>query len=129
MLISRSRRVVIAWIAMLAIQVAAFAPAISHAIGSTLPPSWAAICSSVGTKQFAANADSSQTSGVPGAGHQLEHCPYCSLHTDAGLMPRHDSALPLPPLLAESLPPHFLRADKTHSLWSSAQPRAPPVLG
>ena len=129
MLHRQAKRALIWWIAIVAVLMAALAPSISHAIGLTMPPSWTEICSTVGTKRVPVDGDFAPKSHSPGAMNHLEHCPYCSLHLDAGALPPVPSELPLPLVLAHEVPAAFLHADRTLSVWASAQARAPPILG
>jgi len=123
----RPHRIVISWIATLALLMASVAPALAHAIGRQSPATWAEICTSLGARQILVDNDANGKGPQQGPAHLLEHCPYCSLHADAFPVP------PAPPKLTEALPlpwrivpPAFLHAEKTLSVWASAQPRAPP---
>ncbi|TXC62160.1 DUF2946 domain-containing protein [Piscinibacter aquaticus] len=122
-----ARRVVTSWIAILAVLMTALAPAISHAMGARGPVTWTEICTSVGAKRVPVDAEQSGSKSVPGASNLLEHCPYCALHTDGFPVPRALASVASPALVGELLPPAFLHADETLSVWSSAQPRAPPI--
>lgn len=124
----RARRLVVSWIALLAILMASLAPALSHAMGSTAPTTWMEVCTSTGSMLVAAGDDEG-TPRLPGVSHALEHCPYCSLHTDAFAMPPALPTVHEPVLLGDIVPAAFLHADATASVWLSAQPRAPPVRG
>lgn len=112
----------------MAVLMTSLAPAISHAMGASGPATWAEICTSVGAKRTLLAAEQNDGKSVPGAAHLLEHCLYCALHVDGFPVPPSLPSLTPPPLLGDLLPPAFLHADETLSLWSSAQPRAPPVL-
>ncbi len=122
-----ARRAVTSWIAILAVLMTALAPAISHAIGARGPVTWTEICTSVGAKRVLLDVDPGSGKSVPGASHLLEHCPYCALHADGFPVPPTLPSVAPPALLGELLPPAFLHADETLSVWSSAQPRAPPA--
>jgi hypothetical protein len=128
MLHRQAKRAMIWWIAILAVLMAALAPSISHAIGLTMPPSWAEICSTAGKKLVPIDGDDMAQSRTPGAMNHLEHCPYCSLHLDAVALPPVPPEVALPLVLAYEVPAAFLHADRTLSVWASAQARAPPIL-
>jgi hypothetical protein len=128
MLQRQAKRAVIWWVAILAILMAALAPSISHAIGLTMPPSWAEICSTAGKRLVPVDGDFTPKSHPPGAMNHLEHCPYCSLHLDAVALPPVAPQVALPLVLAHQVPEAFLHADRTLSVWASAQARAPPIL-
>lgn len=123
------RRLVITWIATLAVLMASLAPAISHAIGAQSPTSWAEICTSAGDKLVTLEHGSVGKHSLPGSMHLLDHCPYCSLHADAFPVPPAVPALADPILLGDLLPLAFLHAARTLDVWSSAQARAPPLRG
>lgn len=128
MLTGRDQRALVSWIAILAVLMASLAPAISHALGSVSPVGWAEICTSKGVKPVSIDGEAAKQPGVPGTGHLLEHCPYCALHGDS-FAPPSLPVLPPPLPLPDDFPAAFLHADKTLSVWASAQARAPPVLG
>ena len=115
------------WMAVLALLMAALAPAISHALGATTATSWTEVCTSQGSKWVQRDAAPSDDS-APVTEHALEHCPYCSLHQhDVGIAPSPLRALPAAEL-AHTVPQAFLTAPRTLHAWVSAQPRAPPLF-
>jgi hypothetical protein len=115
------------WIAVLAILMAALAPAISHALMSGTKASWVEVCTSAGARwvNVAGDADEQPT---PAGAHALDHCPYCSLHVDAvdvpvGPAPTVGAALPShAPAVARQASPRPRHA------WASARSRAPPLF-
>jgi hypothetical protein len=115
------------WIAVLAVLIAALAPAISHALRDQGKVSWVEVCTAQGSMWFKGAIDSKGDS-MPGLGHTLDHCPYCSLHGNvAGVLPASLQGLPAP-ALAQAVPHAFLAARRTLHAWMSAQPRAPPPV-
>jgi hypothetical protein len=122
-----ARRLVITWIATLAVLMASLAPTLSIAMGMPGAGPWTLICSSANDGPVAFDDGTTGERRLPGMAHLLDHCPYCSLHADAWPMPPSPPVLPQPMLLGEPDPPAFLHADETLSVWSSAQPRAPPI--
>ncbi len=122
----RVTRVLTSWLAILAILMAAFAPSISHALGSKFGPSWVEVCTPSGAKWVQAGNGAGDEAPALSGGHLLEHCPYCSLHANAIAVPATPVAsvpLLLPP---HDLPIAFLAVPRTLYAWVSAQPRAPP---
>lgn len=119
-----------AWIACLAILMAALAPSISHALVAVKGANsgWVEVCSVAGTK-LAKLADSNNPASSPAekAMHS-EHCPYCFTHavslallpSPALIFPLVNASFPLPSLFYQSSSPLFA--------WASAQPRAPPAI-
>jgi hypothetical protein len=125
--IRSAHRVFVPWLAILAVVMAALAPAVSHALGKSSPVTWAEICTSTGGKLVAIEGDVAGKSSVPGAAHLLEHCPFCSLHGAAmGMPPASDLVIAVVAMPAD-MPAAFLHATRTLDVWVSAQPRAPPV--
>lgn len=124
----RPLRVLVTWIATLALLLASLAPALAQAGAG--PARWAEICTGTGTTLVAFHDDRDDR-GDPArpqpAAHVLEHCPYCSLHADTLALPPALPVLPaaLPP--GPLLPAAFLHADETLDVWASAPARAPPT--
>ena len=122
----RARRVLVSWIAILAILMATLGPSISHALGAKDAGAWTEICTSLGSKWVDADGDTGGESPVPSGAHPLEHCPCCSLHANGIAVPAAPLAA-VPVLLpAHDLPIALLAVPRTLFAWLSAQPRAPP---
>lgn len=145
MTLSRFHRRCFAWVAFLAILLVACAPTLSQLSQSQHAVSWVQVCRAQGGTAWVAldamgasqvsdpSADpSDDPSRYPtplrGQPHLLDHCPYCSVHTDA---------LPPTPALprvaqvgvaALQVPRAFLHAPHTAHPWRPAQSRAPPSL-
>lgn len=114
-----------AWIAALAVLMAALAPALSHAMASGQGADWIEICSAQGTKWLPGEGDDS---GAPTTIHAFEHCPYCSVHAQTGDLPPVVPTVTPVAGLREVAPRAFLAAPRTLHAWVSAQPRAPPLF-
>jgi hypothetical protein len=113
---------------MLAVIMAALAPAVSHALGKSNPRTWMEICTSAGSTLVAVDGEATGQGNVPGAAHLLEHCPFCSFPGGAmGMPPASGPGLAIIALPADK-PAAFLHATRTLEAWVSAQPRAPPFL-
>lgn len=123
---TRARRHVFCWIAALALLLASLAPTLSHAFGLQGPTSWTEICTSAGARRVPLD-DGQRTPKSPATAGLLDHCPCCSLHLDNALPPPPVLALPEPLPLGRCMPLAWLHADRTLSVWSSAQARAPPL--
>ncbi len=99
--------------------VAALAPGVSRALafaqGSLAP--WSVVCS--------APAGGSGAAG-PQALHLLEHCAWCSLHSDQLAPPPAAAPLHLP-ALRHQVPALLLQAPRLLPIWATAQARAPPT--
>lgn len=145
MALSRFHPRCFAWVAFLAILLVACAPTLSQLSQSQHAVSWVQVCRAQGGTAWVAldamgasqvsdpSADpSDDPSRYPtplrGQPHLLDHCPYCSVHTDA---------LPPTPALprvaqvgvaALQVPRAFLHAPHTAHPWRPAQSRAPPSL-
>ncbi|WP_254926637.1 DUF2946 domain-containing protein [Janthinobacterium sp. PC23-8] len=119
------------WLAILAVLFAAIAPSISHALAApavSVPSSLLMqICTVDGMVDVGVDVGEKKP-GVDPVVHAFEHCPYCSTHAGSfALLPG------LSPNFAvsgghDSYPPLYYRAPAPLFLWSSGNPRAPPVL-
>jgi hypothetical protein len=119
-----------AWIASLAILVAAFAPFISHAMSPTrnVGPGWVEICTYTGTKLINVEGKQDPASSAPAEkGAHFKHCPFCSMHAKSAVQPPAADFIfpvasgkqPRPPLYYQSHSPLFT--------WAARQSRAPPA--
>jgi hypothetical protein len=119
-------RALASWFAILAILMAALAPAVSHALAVVGSQAWVEVCSASGSKRIQSDSPSgSRVSGDPAA-QGLEHCPYC---TPQGESPALPTARPAPTLRVALGLAHltaFVVAPQTAPVWQSAQPRTPP---
>lgn len=142
------------WIAVCAVLLNAFAPAVSHAIAFSkgVPPSWE-ICRSDGARvtfSGAFNSNLEFKAALPDTGGKLVQagksgkpvqpgkslglmamdgdCAYCVTHAGSfGLPPSAVAGL----VLAGSKQLHpflFYRSPQPLAVWSAARPRGPPVL-
>lgn len=117
------------WLAILTVLFAAVAPSISHALAApavSIPSSLLMqICTVDG--MVAVGVDAAEKSMDPVV-HAFEHCPYCNTHAGSfALLP----GLPLNFAISgghDIYPPLYYRAPAPLFLWSSGNPRAPPVL-
>ena len=113
---SRVVRRLASWIALLAIMAVTFMPTLTSAL--TARVGGAAICS----------ADAPRSAPPADGHHTLEHCPYCALHAELSLPPVPPSAAAATRLHFSELPAAFLQAPRATGIWSTSQPRAPPVF-
>ncbi|HEY4081624.1 MAG TPA: DUF2946 domain-containing protein [Burkholderiaceae bacterium] len=116
------------WVAILAVLMMAFAPLMSQAFGAKSASGWAEICSVYGSKWVKIDAGTTDPQPTPVSGHPLDHCPYCSLHTNALGMPPPAPVILRAVATYQEVPPAFLLAPRTQHAWRSAQPRGPPFL-
>jgi len=126
MLSLRNRRRT-AWVAILAILLNAFAPALAHAAAARLGVTWLEICTQDGLKRVAIEHRSARPDIPPGA-HVVadDHCPYCAPH---GASFAHS-----PPAVAAAAViagPAALVVDSPAvasqlATWTSGRARAPP---
>jgi hypothetical protein len=121
----RLRRSVSGWIALLAILMVTFAPAVTGALSASRGLTWDQVCSA--TAPAAANGAS--TGGEsPAAPHAFEHCPYCALHADLAPPPDPRQADAGSALAFRAYPAAFVHAPRANAVWANAQPRAPPFF-
>ena len=115
----RGRRKLSSWIALLAILMVTFVPAMTGAFSASAGLPWDKLCS-------AANVDKSGTPDSPAAPHAFEHCPYCALHADLAPPPDPRVADAGVALAFRAFPVAFARAPRGNAVWATGQPRAPP---
>jgi len=127
MCVTRARSL-ISWVAIMAILMAALAPAISHAMRAETQNAWLEVCSASGFRLVRVDASVDRKIPDTSAAHLLDHCPYCSLHTSAFAPPPAplNGWLALP--MAFEVPRLFLTAPRTLYAWRTSQPRAPPLF-
>ena len=119
-------RKVIGWMALCAVLIGIFAPAISHAlaVATGTGERWAEVCSASGFKALGRELPGQPVSpsGVMG-----DHCPFCALQSHA-IAPPPASLTALPHVLARfEQPDVYLPVRRARSLWLAAQARAPPI--
>ena len=136
----RFRKRLYAWLAIVAMLVAALAPAVSRAAADESGRFLIDVCSAGGTHQVLI---SSAESGLyldaillggddsdDSSAQSLSACPYCCSHAlGVGLPPPATKALLLNGGVSERLPRLFLVAPRPLFAWSPASPRAPPLIG
>lgn len=120
----RRHRRLATWVTLLALVLATLAPGIARAVAfaqGELAP-WGQICS-VNDKQGSTN----DRAPADSAAQLLDHCPFCTLHSDNLDLPPAAPAVADAPQLGHALPRLFLQAPRTLHVWASAQARAPPL--
>lgn len=122
----RATRVLTSWIALAAFLVAVLAPSVSHALGTKGEDSWIEVCTMAGSKWVQPEDPLIDHAPLSGNAHAFEHCPYCSHHANAILVPGVPAVLAPALSLSELQPTAFLVAPHTLFAWVTAQPRAPP---
>lgn len=113
---SRVVRRLASWIALVAIMALTFMPTIASALSERAAS--ADICS----------ADASRSRTPAQGQHTLAHCPYCALHAELALPPGPASAAAVTPPRFGAVPVAFLQGPRARGIWSTSQPRAPPVF-
>lgn len=132
----RTLRHVTAWLAALAVLMAALLPALSHAVMSRLVATnggLVEVCTVSGMAWVSADTvalGQSQTglqgSGSGDTGIVMAGCDWCATHAPGwSLPPVAALSLPLPVQLAD-VPLAFLHAPRLLAVWASAHSRAPP---
>jgi len=115
-----AHRLTIAWLAMLALVVAALAPVLTRGLVSD---AWGQVCSA------GAKAATGGGSPVPADDHAAAHCPYCALQLPALGPPPAPVLLPIMRAAALAQPALPQGLQRQVRLWHQANPRAPPALG
>ena len=107
------------WIALLAVVMAALAPAVSRALSAGAAGWWAEVCS--------AAANGERQPAAPD-GHVFDHCPYCALQAGAVAPPPATAGTATPPSLAFERPLVSQSPVRVESAWRGAPPRGPPLF-
>jgi hypothetical protein len=124
---SRRRHIPAAWIAILAVLLAALAPTLSAAWRSQRSGGWVEICRALGSSWVYVGDDAAQAPDGPAPGVGLEHCPYCTLQAAGAVgMPPVPLVLGLLALrFAAPLP--ALWPPALQQAWYRALSRGPPA--
>lgn len=112
------------WAAVVAVLMAALAPAVSHALASRGDVRWTEVCTAEGSRRVqGAPAGKPE----PQSGSQTpDPCGFCTLHADLAAPPGADGlAEPVP--AGQALPIASLGATRVDPARGDAQPRAPPA--
>jgi hypothetical protein len=120
----RSPRLFAHWFAILAILLAALAPALSQAFGIGQGAAWVEVCTAQGSKWVQQGSQPSEE--APASSHLLAHCPGCVGHAPAGLPPARQEVALLQGL-GQAFPPAFSEGPRPPHAWAGAQSRAPPL--
>ena len=119
------RRTLASWIALFAILVVTFAPAVTGALSASRGLTWEQVCSATAPVAVQGTRTGDES---PAAPHAFEHCPYCALHADLAPPPDPRQADAGTTLAFRAYPAAFVRAPRANASWASAQPRAPPLV-
>lgn len=124
-----SRRIVLARFAALA-WLAVFAltllPSLTRVVNAATQGGWVEVCSAQGMRWVAPDGTVSERGPAGQIAAHGEHCPLCG--AGAAAPPIAAAASALPPLGETFVAPLFLHAPRPLFAWSSAQPRAPPLI-
>ena len=115
------------WIALMAILFGALAPTVSHALTANGVAATLELCTVNGYKLVKlSGADSDKTPDA--AKHGMEHCAFCTVHGGSHGLPAAPSTVVALDAGRDTYPALFYKAPRALHAWSSANPRAPPVL-
>jgi hypothetical protein len=122
------RRRLSAWIAIVAILLAALAPGIAQALASSQPQPtpWAEICTSAGMQVrqgIAPTGDSGEHDGMMSG-----HCPFCLNHAGHFALPATPPDFALAIDAGAALPGSSVTTPSSRYACTSPQSRAPPFL-
>jgi hypothetical protein len=121
----RPYRRLTAWIACIAILLAALAPTLAQALtaGAERATPWSEICSAAGTQPGAESLPGSDGQ----SSHGIKHCPWCAGSNHQFALPSAHYALP--PAIARQATPADLQVHSPTGLKRRGipQPRAPPI--
>ncbi|WP_323144381.1 DUF2946 domain-containing protein [Massilia phyllosphaerae] len=124
-----TKRLVIAWIAMLSVLFGVLAPPMTQAMASASASASGneevQICTAEGMKTIVIVQEGSGKRKAPSSECMSKHCAYCVLHANIPLLPRVAFILPLQPQ-AGMLPPLFYQSTTPLFAWTVHVPRGPP---
>ena len=122
------RRLLLTWMAVLAVMFSALAPSASHALAANSAlDGLAVICTVDGATAVKSGRSSDDKSATKSPDQHFEHCPYCTSHGGSPALPPQ---LPVSFAVAtghDAYPPLFYQAPRSLHSWAAANPRAPPV--
>ncbi len=123
----RCRR--LAWVAILAVLLAALAPTVSRALagGGGAPAGWVEVCGALGVQWVQLGDDATPDKpddGRAGGGH----CPYCASHACSFLYPPTASFSLTLPVTASLHPLLHGAAPRPLFAWAATRSRAPPAV-
>jgi len=122
----RRRRVRI-WIAIVAILLNSFAPALSHALAAGTPPSWIEICTESGLAAAGAVRRQGDAPPKPGA-TVVQHCPHCPPHGGSCGAPPAAAILTVASHIASQRVASAAAVAPARPVWRADRSRGPPVL-
>src|ERR1700751_5286074 len=103
----RGRRIVLSWIALVAILLVTFAPSATSALSASSGLPWDTLCSAANVR-----ASGQERPNTPAPLHAFEHCPYCALHADLAPPPDPRLAAAGTVVAFRALPIAFTRAPR-----------------
>jgi len=123
----RAARDFAAWIACIAVLMAALAPAISQAVATRAdgPQGWTEVCTTQGMQRILIQGAPALPDAPAPEHFSFEHCPFCLTHAGVAVLPPVPIRLPAS-VGRDSLPALFLDAPRPLFAWLSAPSRAPP---
>jgi len=123
-------RLAAAWIAALAVLLAAVAPTVSRAVASDSLTAWSEVCTENGARWVDTETGGQRSASLPaGDSSGWDHCAYCVLqHHAADLPPAPQVPALQPPTPFAHYLVAFAHSPRTLFAWSQARPRGPPKL-
>jgi len=121
------------WIACLAILFNAFAPMLSHAMGTQSTAGAPLmlemeVCTALGMEMRQVESIASSDPSVDGKLHKnTNHCAYCVAHAASHGLPPPMPAVFVPATGRAAWPPLYYQSSRSLFPWALAQPRAPPA--
>jgi Protein of unknown function (DUF2946) len=119
----RQHLAALAWLAVFALTLL---PSLTRVVNAATQRGWVEVCSVQGMRWVAPDGTVSERGpGGQGASHG-EHCPLCG--GGAAALSTAAAKMVLATFEAHAVAPLFLAAPRPLFAWSSAQPRAPPLV-
>ena len=118
-----------AWIALLAVFLAALAPSLAQAVRAAGTPGaerWLEVCTAAGLV-VVPDGDSAPADDGRHASPQGPHCPFCTGHAPTLAPPPRASAFVAVASLPRVVPPRQVSRPSPDLAWPAARSRAPPA--
>lgn len=119
---SLARFAILAWLAVLAL---ALLPSLSRVVHAAMSTGWTEICTAQGMRWVQPDGTLSERGPAGQSASNGGHCPLCG---GGAALPAAVATLVLPRFDDAFVAPLFLYAPTRPFAWSSAQPRAPPLI-
>jgi len=122
-----TRAQIVGWIAIFAVLLSTFLPAVSPSRGAAASIPWADICASGGANPVSTTAAPAGDPPAKSHGGTIGHCPYCFSNPASHSAPPPNQVQPVALVESRRAIVPTLEAARAHAAWHKPQSRAPPL--